>query len=157
TLSEVASVNLTSAVECLRLIIDSTTEDWKISYWDGRIRSILSAALQGDDLELSKSAEELVNRLAARGNTQFGGMLPARAVKYFAYGSNMLTKRLRERVPSARFSAVTPLSKHVLRFHKLSEGKAGSQSGKCNAYFTGNEQDVVYGVVFDIDRNEKVK
>jgi len=157
TLSEVASVNLTYAVECLRLIIDSTTEDWKISYWDGRIRSILSAALQGDDLALSESAEELVNRLAARGNTQFGNMLPARAVKYFAYGSNMLTKRLRERAPSARFSGVTPLSKHVLRFHKLSEGKAGSRSGKCNAYFTGNEQDVVYGVVFDIDRNEKVK
>ncbi|MEK6282532.1 MAG: gamma-glutamylcyclotransferase family protein [Acidobacteriota bacterium] len=157
TLSDIASVNLTSAVECLRLIIDSTTEDWKISYWDGRIRSILSAALQGDDLELSDSAEELVNRLAARGNTQFGSLLPARAVKYFAYGSNMLTKRLRERVPSARFSAVTPLSKHVLRFHKLSKDKLGSRSGKCNAYFTGNEEDVVYGVVFDIDRNEKAK
>src|SRR5436189_283231 len=66
--------------------------------------------------------------------------------------SNMLTKRLRERAPSALLSTVTPLSKHVLRFHKLSEGKAGSRSGKCNAYFTGNEQDVVYGVVFDIDR-----
>src|SRR5437016_5063409 len=43
--------------------------------------------------------------------------------------SNMLTKRLRERAPSARLSTVTPLSKHVLRFHKLSEGKAGSRSG----------------------------
>jgi hypothetical protein len=51
---------------------------------------------------------------------------------------------------------VTPLSKYALRFHKVSDDKTGNRSGKCNAYFTGNEQDVVYGVVFDIDRNEKV-
>ncbi|MDX6560182.1 MAG: hypothetical protein QOF72_3231 [Blastocatellia bacterium] len=149
------NLRLAEAVECLRLIIDSTTDDWKISYWDRHIRSILSAALQGEDLPLAANARDLVNRLAARRNPQFEDLLPARAVKYFAYGSNMLTKLLRDRAPSARFSAVTRLSKHVLRFHKISEDKAGSRSGKCNAYFTGNEEDVVIGVVFDIDRNEK--
>jgi hypothetical protein len=92
---------LAEAVECLRLIIDSTTDDWKISYWDRHIRSILSAALQGEDLPLAANARDLVNRLAARRNPQFEDLLPARAVKYFAYGSNMLTERLRDRAPSA--------------------------------------------------------
>jgi AIG2 family protein len=157
TLAKLAPANLTTAVDCLRLVIDSIRDHWKISYWDGHIRSILSAALQGDDFDVAENAKDLVNRLAARGNRQFETLLPARAVKYFAYGSNMLTKRLRQRTPSARFSAVTKLTQHVLRFHKRSEDKTGHKSGKCNAYFTGDEKDYVYGVVFDIDRNEKDK
>jgi hypothetical protein len=156
-LALVASRNLKTAVECLRLIVESTTEDWKIRYWEGHIRAMLSGALQGDDSEIGTIAEDLVNRLAARGETQFEDLLPARAVKYFAYGSNMLTRRLRQRVPSARFSAVTTLAQHVLRFHKLSIDKKGNRSGKCNVRFTGRDEDVVYGVVFNIDRKEKQK
>ena len=156
-LPQVASLNERAAVDCLRLILESTTEDWKISYWESHIRAILSGALQGDNAELANVAEDLVNRLAARGNRQFEDLLPARALKYFAYGSNLLTRRLRQRVPSARFSAVTTMSKHVLRFHKLSIDKKGNRSGKCNVRFTGRDEDVVYGVVFNIDRNEKQK
>jgi hypothetical protein len=103
TLARIAPLNLAEAIECLHLIIDSTTDDWKISYWDRHIRSMLSAALQGEDIPLAENARDLVNRLAARRNPQFEDLLPARAVKYFAYGSNMLTKRLRHRAPSARF------------------------------------------------------
>jgi hypothetical protein len=42
----------------------------------------------------------------------------------------------------------------VLRFHKVSQDGAGNRSGKCNAYFTEKDDDAVYGVVFEIDRNE---
>lgn len=50
----------------------------------------------------------------------------------FAYGSNMLTDRLRERVPSARPVAVARLAGHSLRWHKVSiDG-----SGKCDAEAT---------------------
>lgn len=156
-LAQVASRNLKTAVECLRLIVESTTEDWKIRYWERHIRAMLSGALQGDDSEIATIAEDLVNRLAARGETQFEDLLPARAVKYVAYGSNMLTRRLRQRVPSARFSAVTKLTKHRLKFHKVSIDKKGNRSAKCNVYSTGREEDVVYGVAFNIDRKEKWK
>lgn len=70
---------------------------------------------------------------------------------YFAYGSNMSLLRLRQRVPSARFVAVSTLRCHQLRFHKI--GMDGS--GKCDILETGEEGDWVTGVVFDIHRMEK--
>src|SRR6202521_4452027 len=70
----------------------------------------------------------------------------------FAYGSNMCTGRLRQRVPSAAPVRVARLLSHSLRFHKRSD-KDGS--GKADAYFTGEPEDLVWGVVFDIDPAEK--
>ena len=48
--------------------------------------------------------------------------------RYFAYGSNMSTGRLRARVPSARAQGRGLLPNHVLRWHKI--GRDGS--GKCD-------------------------
>lgn len=70
---------------------------------------------------------------------------------YFAYGSNMSTPRLTDRVPSARVVAVARLYKHRLRFHK----KSKDNSGKCDAKCTGDDTDIVYGVVFEISAEEK--
>lgn len=70
---------------------------------------------------------------------------------YFSYGSNMSTPRLMDRVPLARAVAVGQLQKHRLRFHK----KSKDNSGKCDAECTNNENDVVYGVVFEIATSEK--
>jgi hypothetical protein len=67
-------------------------------------------------------------------------------MRYFAYGSNMATPRIRARVPSARPLGVFDLPGHELRFHKI--GRDGS--AKCDAFFTGRGRDVVQGVVFDI-------
>lgn len=66
---------------------------------------------------------------------------------YFAYGSNMSTRRIRQRVPSAQVLAVAALDGHRLAFHKL--GRDGS--AKCDAVTseTGGEQ--VHGVVYRID------
>lgn len=47
----------------------------------------------------------------------------------FSYGSNMSQRRLKARVPSARFIAVAERPDHRLRFHK----SAGDGSAKCNA------------------------
>lgn len=72
-------------------------------------------------------------------------------MKYFAYGSNLCTNRLRERVPSAQVHAAATLKQHSLRFNKRSlDG-----SGKCNAFFTGHPKDETLGVVFEIDTAEK--
>lgn len=69
----------------------------------------------------------------------------------FTYGSNMSRARLQARVPSARFMAVATLAKHRLRFHK----KAGDGSAKCDAEESGNPQDQVIGVIYEIDDDEK--
>ncbi|HCT3489993.1 gamma-glutamylcyclotransferase [Klebsiella variicola] len=70
---------------------------------------------------------------------------------YFAYGSNMSTSRLRERVPSAEALGCFALGGHDLRFHKPSK----DGSGKCDAYLTKNAVNIIYGVLFKIDPKEK--
>ena len=67
---------------------------------------------------------------------------------YFAYGSNMLTRRLTspERAPCAMFVDTGFVAGRQLTFDKLScDG-----SGKCDAEETENETDRVYGVIFEI-------
>lgn len=70
---------------------------------------------------------------------------------YFAYGSNMLSDRLRFRTPSCRVLGVATLAGHTLRFHK--GGADGS--GKCDAFATGLPGDVVIGVLYAIDKTDK--
>ena len=71
---------------------------------------------------------------------------------YFAYGSNMSTGRLRARVPSARPVFVTQLRGHTLKFHKRSEMDG---SAKADAEHTGQDADVVWGVVFELEADQK--
>lgn len=71
---------------------------------------------------------------------------------YFAYGSNMSLRRLRQRAQSASVVTVAKLFGHQLRFHKV--GK--DFSAKCDAYETGDIRDVVFGVIFDIHPDDKV-
>ncbi len=71
---------------------------------------------------------------------------------YFSYGSNMSSKRLRQRMPSARFVTIATLHQHELRFHK----KGTDGSGKCDAHQTTSNEHAVVGVVFDIASLEKV-
>ena len=72
---------------------------------------------------------------------------------YFAYGSNMLTRRLKspERAPSAVFVDTGFIARRRLTFDKLSQ----DGSGKCDAEETGNESDRVYGVIFEINRADE--
>lgn len=64
----------------------------------------------------------------------------------------MSTPRLTDRVHSARAVTIAQLHKHKLKFHKKSK-KDGS--AKCDAEYTNNVKDVVYGVVFQILASEK--
>lgn len=72
-------------------------------------------------------------------------------MKYFAYGSNLSIARLRERVPNAVSLGCYSLMAHDLRFHK--SGKDGS--AKCDAFFTGDGDDIIFGVLFEINVSEK--
>lgn len=67
-------------------------------------------------------------------------------MKYFAYGSNLLSARLRGRTPSAAAIGVATLSGYALRWHKRSR----DGSGKCDAFRTGASDDAVVGVLFEL-------
>jgi len=73
-------------------------------------------------------------------------------VVYFAYGSNMLTARLRARMPSCEPIGIATLPGHVLRFHKRSK----DGSSKCNALAAG-AGDRVVGVLFSFEPAERAK
>lgn len=75
---------------------------------------------------------------------------PPEHVVYFAYGSNMSTVRLRERMPSCKPLGIATLPGHALRFHKRSVDR----SGKCTAFATDNEDNVI-GVLFSFDPAER--
>ena len=72
-------------------------------------------------------------------------------INIFAYGSNMYTVRMRERVPSASPLSAGQLKGHTLRWHKRSiDG-----SGKCDAEAIDHESDVVWGVLYACRASEK--
>ena len=63
----------------------------------------------------------------------------------------MSIARLKERVPSASPLGCYILKEHNLKFHKSSK----DGSGKCDAFFTGNDDDSIFGALFEIDPSEK--
>lgn len=63
----------------------------------------------------------------------------------------MLTRRLWERVPSASPITVATLTGYKLCWHKVSS----DESGKCDVVWTGNQADLVIGVVYEIQHTEK--
>jgi gamma-glutamylcyclotransferase len=73
-------------------------------------------------------------------------------VKVFAYGSNLCLERLQARTPSARVVAVATLAGHALRWHKRSR----DGSGKCDAFATGSDDDVIWGVVYELTPEDKL-
>ena len=87
--------------------------------------------------------------IAALKNTETG---PPEPVVYFAYGSNMSTARLRDRMPSCKALGIATLPGYALRFHKRSADK----SGKCNAFASGNDNSVI-GVLFSFNPAERAK
>jgi hypothetical protein len=72
---------------------------------------------------------------------------------YFAYGSNMLTRRLR--APDLAPSAVVVSQGHSI-VRRLTFCKPGrDRSGKCDAQASADPDDRVYGVVFQIAVRDK--
>jgi len=63
----------------------------------------------------------------------------------------MLSRRIRERVPSAKAIGVGILRGYELRWHK----SGWDDSGKCDVVKAGSLESQVYGVVYEIDAAEK--
>jgi gamma-glutamylcyclotransferase (GGCT)/AIG2-like uncharacterized protein YtfP len=70
---------------------------------------------------------------------------------YFAYGSNMLEQRLKDRVKSAEFLSNAWIRGYEVRFRKISI----DDSGKADLVHTGEPSDIVHGVVYQFDPNER--
>jgi len=73
--------------------------------------------------------------------------------RYFAYGSNMLTRRLRapSRAPSAVPEGIGFIEGYRLTFDKVSS----DGSGKCDIEASQNSTDLVHGVLFRIATSEE--
>jgi hypothetical protein len=74
-------------------------------------------------------------------------------LRYFAFGSNLASARLLQRIPSATVHAIATLSEHRLCWRKNDRG----QSGKCDIDFTGDPDHLVYGVVYHMTADEKLE
>ena len=72
-------------------------------------------------------------------------------VSYFAYGSNMASQRLLQRLPRAKHMELAILAQHRLNFHKNDRGL----SGKCDIELTGRVDDEVVGVIYEISLEDK--
>ncbi len=73
-------------------------------------------------------------------------------MKIFAYGSNMNINRLKERVPSATKICNASVDGYKFSFNKRSNVDG---SAKGNIEFTSNNEDKVWGVIFEIDEADK--
>jgi hypothetical protein len=71
--------------------------------------------------------------------------------KYFAYGSNMLTERLRERCKSAKAIGVAIVFGYRLEFSKRSR----DGSGKATIVRSDKSEEHVFGVVFEVTISER--
>ena len=69
----------------------------------------------------------------------------------FAYGSNMLTDRIRKRCPSAYALGVAELHGYELQWHKRSQ----DGSGKCDVVKANTPSAIVYGVLYEMPMSEK--
>ena len=74
-------------------------------------------------------------------------------LKYFAYGSNLASARLLQRIPAASLDCVATLAGHRLCWRKNDSG----QSGKCDIEITGEAQHLVYGVIYHMTRAEQLE
>jgi len=69
---------------------------------------------------------------------------------YFAYGSNLLPARLRERTPSARSVGAAELPGYRLAWHK----HGIDDSGKCDIVATDAGADRVHGALYEIETGD---
>ena len=74
---------------------------------------------------------------------------------YFAYGSDMLTRRLTSPKPKRAPSTVSIGTGYIAGRRLTFDKRSRDGSGKCDAEETGNATDRVYGVIFEISFSDK--
>lgn len=69
----------------------------------------------------------------------------------YTYGSNMLFALLKKRVPSCRMVSTGMLNRHWILFNK----RGDDGYAKANAFYKGLQSDIIPGMIYEIDPNEK--
>lgn len=72
---------------------------------------------------------------------------------YLAYGSNLHPRRLTERIPSAALVRTVMLRRYRVAFHK----RGADATGKCNLLYTGHPEDIAYGALFRMARDQQAE
>jgi len=75
-------------------------------------------------------------------------------ITYFAYGSNMLTERIKARAIDANPLSIAHITGRRLTFHEIATRKNGSRTGKCDICIDPDPKAVVYGVLFEIPESQ---
>lgn len=78
--------------------------------------------------------------------------MSSKSCLYFAYGSNLLSSRIEQRVGACAVVGTAYLARHELRFHK--RGRDGS--GKCNVFYTGDASHGVFGNIYELSRRQRL-
>ena len=71
---------------------------------------------------------------------------------YFAYGSNMLTDRIRARAKDAGTLGIAHVTGRRLTFHKIGNRKNGLTTGKCDICVDADPKAIVHGVLYEIPK-----
>jgi hypothetical protein len=74
-------------------------------------------------------------------------------LNYFAFGSNLASPRLFQRIPAATVDCVATLEGHRLCWRK----NGRDRSGKCDIDHTGNPEHLVYGVIYRMSHDDKLE
>jgi hypothetical protein len=74
------------------------------------------------------------------------------SIDYFAYGSNMASHRLLQRLPRARHIDIGILTGHRLSFRKKDDA---GLSAKCDIELTDDHRDEVIGIIYKITNADK--
>ncbi|MBL9141018.1 MAG: gamma-glutamylcyclotransferase, partial [Phycisphaerae bacterium] len=78
-------------------------------------------------------------------------MTESKSIVNFAYGSNLLTRRIRARAPHARVLSTGTVRGWELRWHMASQ----DGSGKCDMVRSSGEGGQVLGVLYEVPAEEK--
>ncbi|MCH8040179.1 MAG: hypothetical protein IH977_07530 [Nitrospinae bacterium] len=65
-------------IECLALMIEGDIEGWHVHIWEKEIRAILTSVKQTGNLETQQSADNLINKLGAKGYFSYRDLLEIR-------------------------------------------------------------------------------
>ncbi len=74
-------------------------------------------------------------------------------IDYFAFGSNLSSPRLLQRIPRASVRCIASLQGHRLHWHK----NGRDRSGKCDMHPSGHPGDQVYGVIYRMSHADQLE
>ena len=75
-LGSIAQSMPAGAVACLEQLVEGTGEQWELFAWREQMRKVLTAARDSSDPVAQQAAEDLIQRIGARGFLEFRDLLP---------------------------------------------------------------------------------